>query len=150
MWKTHSTDISISSSIQYSYLLLCNSRIIAFDSQATGAIQAIGLYVFGGYEAYWNFEARLKAFSKMCNLNNVHIPNGLNHRSIDLRYLEWHGYSSKYLSSSFQPKELVELKLRFSKLDHLYIEVILFFYCLSIIYYLSFLQEQPSIHSLCI
>uniref|UniRef100_A0A2N9J3W9 TIR domain-containing protein n=1 Tax=Fagus sylvatica TaxID=28930 RepID=A0A2N9J3W9_FAGSY len=90
--------------------------------EATEAIQAIGPDVFGGNEAYWNFEACPEAFSKMCNLryliiNDVHIPNGLNYLSNELRYLEWRGYSSKCLPSSFQPKELVELKLRFSKID---------------------------------
>jgi len=80
----------------------------------------------------------------MCNLrlliiDNVHIPNGLNHLSNELRLLEWHGYSSKCLPSRFQSKELVELKLQFSKIEYLWRgeKVILFFY-LSF-YYLLFI-----------
>jgi len=70
----------------------------------------------------------------MCNLrlliiDNVHIPNGLNHLSYKLRLLEWRGYSSKCLPSKFQSKELVELKLRFSKIEYLWrgVKVIMFF-----------------------
>ena len=83
----------------------------------------------------------------MCNLrlliiDNVRILNGLNHLSNDLRFLEWHGYSTKCLPSSFEPKELVELKMWFSKIEYLWdgAKVILFF-CLPIIYYLSFVSE---------
>ena len=81
----------------------------------------------------------------MCNLrlliiDNVHIPNGLDHLSNELRFLEWRGYSSKCLPSSFQPKELVELKLWFSKLEYLWIGVkVIFLFYLSTFIYLSVL-----------
>ena len=61
----------------------------------------------------------------MCNLrlliiDGVQIPNGLNHLSNDLRVLEWDHYSSICLPSSFQPKELFELRLQWSKIKYLW------------------------------
>ncbi|KAK9989636.1 hypothetical protein SO802_029875 [Lithocarpus litseifolius] len=61
----------------------------------------------------------------MCNLrlliiHNVHIPNGLNRVSNNLRFLQWTGYTSECLPSSFQPKELVELNLIGSKIKYLW------------------------------
>ena len=75
-------------------------------------------------------------------INGVHFPNGLNYLSNNLRYLQWHCYSSKCLPSSFQPEKLVELILRGSKIEYLWegIKVISSFICFSIIYYFS-LQE---------
>ena len=102
-----------------------------------------------------NLEACPEAFSQMCNLrlliiDNVHIPNGLEYLSNDLRFLEWREYSAKCLPFSFQPKELVELKMWFSKIEYLWtgIKVILFlsFYYLLFIFSLKVI----SIHSLSI
>ena len=107
------------------------------------ALQAIVLNRYEWETQDWrSFETFPDAFSKMCNLrlliiHNVHIPNGLNHVSNNLRFLQWTGYTSECLPSSFQPKELVELSLIGSKIKYLWegIKVILFysFYCLSII-----------------
>ena len=62
-------------------------------------------------------------------VDNMSILNGLNHLPNDLRFLDWFGYSSKVLPSSFQPKELVELNLQFSEIKYLWeeVKVILFF-----------------------
>ncbi|XP_050252990.1 TMV resistance protein N-like isoform X2 [Quercus robur] len=97
---------------------------VLMNNTATKAIQAIVLE-FGGDGAYRHIESYSEVFSRMCNLrlliiDNVHIPNGLNHLSNELRLLEWHGYSSKCLPSRFQSKELVELKLQFSKIEYLW------------------------------
>jgi hypothetical protein len=77
------------------------------------------------------FEAFTKAFSKMCNLRLLiihyeHIPNNFNH---DLNFFELFGYSPNCLTSSFQPKELVELDLWSSKIKYIWegVKVILFF-----------------------
>ena len=77
------------------------------------------------------FEAFTKAFSKMCNLRLLiihyeHIPNNFNH---DQSFFELFGCSSKCLTSSFQPKELVELDLWSSKIKYIWkgVKVILFF-----------------------
>ena len=81
----------------------------------------------------------------MCNLrlliiHNMHIPNGLNHVSNNLRFLQWTGYLSECLPSSFQPKELVELSLIDSKIKYLWIGVkVIFLFYLSTFIYLSVL-----------
>ncbi|XP_075650238.1 disease resistance protein RPS4B-like [Castanea sativa] len=93
---------------------------------ATESIQAIGLTSLDGYpEEAQSFEEYSEAFSKMFNLrllmiDDLHIPNGLNHVSNSLRHLIWNGYSSKCLSSSFQPKELVKLELHSNNIEHLW------------------------------
>ncbi|XP_075648612.1 TMV resistance protein N-like [Castanea sativa] len=101
---------------------------VLMKKTATKAIEAIVLDSFGGDEACRNLEACPEAFSKMCNLrlliiDNVRILNGVNHLSNDLRFLEWHGYSANCLPSNFQPKELVVLKMWFSKIEYLWKDV---------------------------
>ncbi|XP_065621124.1 disease resistance protein RPV1-like [Quercus suber] len=53
-------------------------------------------------------------------IDDLHIPNGLNHVSNSLRHLIWNGYFSKCLPCSFQPKELVKLELHSSNLEYLW------------------------------
>jgi hypothetical protein len=81
--------------------------------------------------ANMKFEPFTKAFSKMCNLRLLiihyeHIPNNFNH---NLSFFELFGYSSNCLTSSFQPKQLVELDLWSSKIKYIWkgVKVILFF-----------------------
>ena len=67
----------------------------------------------------WNPEA----FSKMDNLKYLriygilHVPT---HLPNDLRILDWILYPSKYLQSSFQLAELVQLCLQQSKIEQLW------------------------------
>ncbi|XP_075673046.1 disease resistance protein RPV1-like, partial [Castanea sativa] len=91
------------------------------NNMATEAIQAI---ILEG-ETIQNYEAFPKALSKMYNLrlltiDGVHIPNGLDYLSNNLRYLDWDGYSSKCLPSSFQPVKLVKLTLWESEIEYLW------------------------------
>ena len=63
-------------------------------------------------EANWNCEA----FSKMPNLKllvirNVYLLHNPKHLSNGLKFLDWSGYSSKYLPSNFLPDELVGLRM---------------------------------------
>ena len=75
-------------------------------------------------------------------INGVYIPNGLDYLSNNLRCLNWYGYSSKCLPSSFQPEKLVELALWRSEIEYLWegIKVISSLNSFSIIYYFP-LQE---------
>ena len=73
----------------------------------------------------FNFEESLEVFSDMSALSlliidQLHIPNALNHVPNSLRHLSWSYYSLKCLPSSFQPKDLVELDLCDSKLKYLW------------------------------
>ncbi|XP_065619202.1 probable WRKY transcription factor 19 [Quercus suber] len=53
-------------------------------------------------------------------VDNLSISNDLNHLPNSLRFLDWFGYSSKCLPSSFQPKEIVELNLQYSEIKYLW------------------------------
>ena len=141
IWKTQGVAIFISFDTIYTWVILVFLSFVvqlihwsfAFDSQATETIQAIVLNRYEWERGYWNFEDFPEAFSNMYNLrllkiHSVHIPNGLNHVSNGLKFLQWIGYSSRSLPSSFQPKELVELNLQSSKIKYLWqgVKVILF------------------------
>ena len=141
IWKIQGVAIFISFDTICTWVILAFLSFVvqlihwsfAFDSQTTERIQAIVLNPYEWERGYWNFEDFLEAFSKMYNLrllkiHSVHIPNGLNLVSNTLKFLQWIGYSSKSLPSSFQPKELVELNLQSSKIKYLWegVKVILF------------------------
>ena len=71
--------------------------------------------------AHWNLEA----FPKMPNLklliiHHVQLLHGPEHLSNNLRFLDWSEYPSKSLPSNFQPVELVELCLLYSKIEWLW------------------------------
>ena len=75
---------------------------------------------------------RPTAFKKMCNLRLLKIYDPHNNEckvnsSQDfrffpnsLRYLSWYKYPSLSLPSNFEPQNLVELDMRFSKLKELW------------------------------
>ncbi|KAF3946071.1 hypothetical protein CMV_027623 [Castanea mollissima] len=72
-------------------------------------------------KAHWNLEA----FPKMPNLklliiHHVQLLHGPKHLSNNLRFLDWSEYPSKSLPSNFQPVELVELHLLYSKIEWLW------------------------------
>ncbi|XP_050242699.1 disease resistance protein TAO1-like isoform X2 [Quercus robur] len=92
------------------------------NNMVTNAIQAI---VIKKRNAGFNFEEFPEVFSKMTNLrlliiDELHIPNALNRVPNGLRHLSWKCCSLKCLPSSFQPKELVELDLQYSKCEYLW------------------------------
>ena len=72
-------------------------------------------------KAHWNLET----FPKMPNLklliiHHVQLLHGPNHLSNNLRFLYWSEYPSKSLPSNFQPVQLVELHLLYSKIEWLW------------------------------
>ncbi|XP_050242694.1 disease resistance protein RPV1-like isoform X31 [Quercus robur] len=92
------------------------------NNMETNAIQAI---VIKKRNAGFNFEEFPEVFSKMTNLrlliiDELHIPNALNRVPNGLRHLSWKCCSLKCLPSSFEPKELVELDLQYSKCEYLW------------------------------
>ncbi|KAH9783073.1 Disease resistance-like protein DSC1 [Citrus sinensis] len=50
----------------------------------------------------------------------VHLHNGLDYLSDELRYLHWHGYPLKTLPSNFSPENLIELNLPYSKVEQMW------------------------------
>ncbi|KAH9726919.1 ADP-ribosyl cyclase/cyclic ADP-ribose hydrolase [Citrus sinensis] len=49
--------------------------------------------------------------------SKVQLPNGLDYLPKKLRYIHWDTYPLRTLPSNFKPKNLVELNLRFSKVE---------------------------------
>ncbi|KAJ4723727.1 Disease resistance protein (TIR-NBS-LRR class) family [Melia azedarach] len=50
----------------------------------------------------------------------VHLPRGLDCLSDELRYLYWHGYPLKTLPMRFNPENLIDLNLPYSKVEQLW------------------------------
>nr|AFP55556.1 TIR-NBS-LRR [Rosa rugosa] len=103
--------------------LCLRNNIFHVFTQNTGteAIEGILLDLAELEEADWNLEA----FSKMCKLKLLYIHNlrlsvGPKFLPNALRFLNWSWYPSKSLPPCFQPDELVELSLPYSKIDHLW------------------------------
>ena len=87
-----------------------------FDYQGKIAVQGIVLNLPKLIKTAWNPKSFLMMqHLKLLIINNVHLMHDLKHLSNHLRYLDWRGYSSKSLPSSFQSNELIELLNDFGK-----------------------------------
>ncbi|KAJ9167396.1 hypothetical protein P3X46_022051 [Hevea brasiliensis] len=53
-------------------------------------------------------------------LHNLNVSKDIEYVSNELRYLEWHGYPFKSLPQTFQPDQLVELHLSYSRIEQLW------------------------------
>ncbi|CAK7328818.1 unnamed protein product [Dovyalis caffra] len=63
----------------------------------------------------------LKIYNSGVGTNcKVELPHGLEYLSDELRYLHWDGYPLRSLPSNFQPENLVQLDLSFSKAVNLW------------------------------
>ncbi|KFK28606.1 hypothetical protein AALP_AA7G019600 [Arabis alpina] len=59
--------------------------------------------------------------SKWCeNDCRLRFPDGLDCFPDDLVYLHWQGYPLEYMPSNFNPKKLIDLNLRYSKIEQLW------------------------------
>ena len=104
-------------------MLITNFAIHQFflDYQGTEALKAMD--IVSTYNEQQDVCWNLEAFSKMDNLKYLriygilHVPT---HLPNDLRILDWILYPSKYLQSSFQLVELVQLCLQQSKIEQLW------------------------------
>ncbi len=75
-------------------------------------------------EVHWNPEAFSKMYSlKFLRIKNILLRHVPKHLPNDLRFLDWSEYPSKSLPSSFQLNELVQLHLRDSKIERLWIGI---------------------------
>ncbi|KAL5560846.1 hypothetical protein UlMin_037057 [Ulmus minor] len=59
---------------------------------------------------------------KLLKIHNAYFSKNPGYLSNELRLLEWHGYPSTSLPSSFQPKNLVELNMPNSRIEQLWEE----------------------------
>ncbi|XP_031255659.1 disease resistance-like protein DSC1 [Pistacia vera] len=96
----------------------------------TRAIRSMRLDVSKAKDIY----LKPKAFKKMQNLKflevygsehgqKVHGFEDLNFDFSELRYLCWHGYSAKSLPPNFNPRRLVAVEMRYSKVEQLWTSV---------------------------
>ncbi|XP_052292643.1 disease resistance-like protein DSC1 isoform X2 [Citrus sinensis] len=60
------------------------------------------------------------SIEEQLSYSKVQLPNGLDCLPKKLRYLHWDTYPLRTLPSNFKPKNLVELNLRFSKVEQLW------------------------------
>ncbi|KAH9726943.1 Disease resistance-like protein DSC1 [Citrus sinensis] len=60
------------------------------------------------------------SIEEQLSYSKVQLPNGLDYLPEKLRYLHWDTYPLRILPSNFKPKNLVELNLRFSKVEQLW------------------------------
>ncbi|KAK4570783.1 hypothetical protein RGQ29_029577 [Quercus rubra] len=88
----------------------------------TKEIQGIVLELYGQQEMVkWNPEAFSKMqYLKFLKIDSVHLMHDLKHLPNSLRFLDWSGYSSKSLPSSFQSNKLVKLRLKNSYIERLW------------------------------
>ena len=57
---------------------------------------------------------------RMLLIRNLQLPEGLEYLSNELRLLEWHGYPLRSLPSNFQPDKIVELNMRYSRIEQMW------------------------------
>ncbi|KAH9782909.1 Disease resistance-like protein DSC1 [Citrus sinensis] len=60
------------------------------------------------------------SIEEQLSYSKVQLPNGLDYLPKKLRYLHWDTYPLRTLPSNFKPMNLVELNLRFSKVEQLW------------------------------
>ncbi|XP_030934471.1 disease resistance protein RRS1-like [Quercus lobata] len=90
-------------------------------NKGTEAVQGIVLEFYVPEKVDWNPEAFSKLqYLKLLKICGVHLTNDLKHLPNSLRFLDWKGYPSKSLPSSFQSNELVELCMCCSHIERLW------------------------------
>ena len=72
-------------------------------------------------QVHWN----PSSFSKMHHLKfliikDFHLMYDPKHLPNELRFLDWGGYTSKSLPTSFQPNELIELHMCYNNIERLW------------------------------
>ena len=57
---------------------------------------------------------------RLLKIGNVHLPEGLNFLSSELRLMNWLGYPLKFMPRNFHPNKLVELIMPHSHIKQLW------------------------------
>uniref|UniRef100_A0A2N9I3K5 Uncharacterized protein n=1 Tax=Fagus sylvatica TaxID=28930 RepID=A0A2N9I3K5_FAGSY len=91
------------------------------ENTGTKAVQGIVLDLFEPKEVDWNLEGFSKMqYLKLLKIRGVQLIHDLKHLPNSLRYLDWSGCPLKSLPISFQSNELIELCMRYSKIERLW------------------------------
>uniref|UniRef100_A0A7N2LPY1 ADP-ribosyl cyclase/cyclic ADP-ribose hydrolase n=1 Tax=Quercus lobata TaxID=97700 RepID=A0A7N2LPY1_QUELO len=92
---------------------------------SSGTKNVEGIFLNSSPNKEDNVKVNFEAFSKMRNLRllkigNVHLPEGLNFLSSELRLMNWLGYPLKFMPRNFHPNKLVELIMPHSHIKQLW------------------------------
>ncbi|XP_076890286.1 disease resistance protein RML1B-like [Bidens hawaiensis] len=71
-------------------------------------------------DCVWMHDLLQQMKLKFLRISNIHLPQGFNYLSNDLRILDWYGCSLKSLPSMFEPKHLYQLEMCYSQLERLW------------------------------
>ncbi|XP_065623124.1 disease resistance protein RUN1 isoform X1 [Quercus suber] len=78
----------------------------------TEAVEGIVLKLPEPREAHWKSEALSKMHNlKLLGIHNVHLLHYPQHLPLGLKFLDWSGYTSKFLPLDLLPNELVGLRM---------------------------------------
>jgi hypothetical protein len=94
-----------------------------FDYQGTPLLKVKGIFLDPPPEKEEHLNA--KTFSNMKNLrllkiSNVHLPQGLNYLSGELRFIHWNRFPLESIPTSFELDKLVELNMPCSLIKQLW------------------------------
>ncbi|GMY19605.1 TMV resistance protein N-like isoform X2, partial [Fagus crenata] len=91
------------------------------NSRGTEAIEGIMVNTPNEKEEHLSAEAFSKIKKlRLLKIGNIQLPQGLNYLSNELRVIEWYGYPLKSMPTNFHPNQLVELRMRCSRLKQLW------------------------------
>ncbi|KAJ9130460.1 hypothetical protein P3X46_034529, partial [Hevea brasiliensis] len=95
---------------------------ILMNDTGTNLIEGVVLdYMFDQGDRYMSSKAFLKMKAlRLLILRNLKLSKDIEYLSNELRYLEWRGYPFKSLPQTFQPDQLVELHLSYSRIEQLW------------------------------
>ncbi|XP_057986651.1 disease resistance protein RPV1-like [Hevea brasiliensis] len=95
---------------------------IFMNDTGTNLIEGVVLdYMFDQGERYMSSKAFLKMKAlRLLILFNLNLSKDIEYLSNELRYLEWSGYPFKSLPQTFQPDQLAELHLSYSRIEQLW------------------------------
>ena len=77
-------------------------------------------FYFASIDGTWDYDLIRMKYNDWYVRCKLHLSGDLKFLSKNLCYLCWHGYPLKSLPSNFHPGNLVELDMRFSRLEQLW------------------------------
>ena len=87
---------------------LPNSEDRYFNAEAFERMRKLRLLIFTYGQRFYDFNGK------------NHLIGDLKFLSTKLRVLKWHNYPLKCLPSNFDPKNLIDLDMEFSRIEHLW------------------------------
>ena len=95
-------------------------KVEHLSAEAFSKMKILRLLKIGNEKPPKDFINGTMQLQKDFNKGKVQLPKSHSYLSNELRIIEWHGYPFKSMPTSFQPKKLVELRMRCSCIKHLW------------------------------